>query len=64
MRQRSGRTGMRQMCGVEQEQCAVERNGSAMDKGAFRQECDEEKESEDSQITLSLSAQRTLYTTH
>ena len=64
MRQHSGRTGMRPMCGVEQKQCTVERERSAIDERAFRQESDEEKESEDSQMTLSLSTQRALYATH
>jgi hypothetical protein len=52
------------MCGVEQKQCTVERERSAIDERAFRQESDEEKESEDSQMTLSLSTQRALYATH
>jgi hypothetical protein len=64
MRQHSGHTGTRQTCGVKQEQCAVECERSAMDERAFRRESSEEKESKDSQMILSLSAQHALYATH
>jgi hypothetical protein len=64
MRQRSGHTGTRQTCSVEQRENAIERETDTMSKRPYSDEGGEEEESRDSQITLSWHIHRALYTTH